>query len=188
MIKTTKLSQEQSIEKASNAYQAYMAALDGNKKELPGHLFDELTDVNITGMVNGRHITRKELIAMHSEYFESGTKATIMHLKRVGKNQLDAKVRLHNDNGDRFLRKLLTVRNGKIVAFIKYTSTLASMYPSDSDKKQTRPRHYYAGSTIVECAVATDTKTHHKRDQVNHFFTEAFEKIGIKSHPESSAE
>lgn len=183
-----KTKEEQSIEKARNAYQAYMAALDGNKKKLPEHLFDELTDANITGMVNGRHITRKELVAMHSEYFESGTKATIMHLKRVGNNQLDAKVRLHNENGDRFLRKLLTVRNGKIVAFIKYTSTLASMYPSDSAKKQTRPRYYYAGSTIVECAVASDTKTHHKRDQVHHFFTETFEKIGIKSHPESSAE
>jgi hypothetical protein len=54
---------------------------------------------------------------------------------------------------------------------MKYTATLASLYPKDQDKKLTRPRHYYTGSTVVECAVASDRKID-QRDQIKQFFIE----------------
>ena len=142
-------------------------------------------------MINGRYFTRNELIEMHSEYFEQGSKGKVIQLNQVGKNQLDVKIHIKNENGDLFQRKLFTVNNGKVVTTMKYTATLASMYPNDS-AKSTRPRYYYAGSTIVECEVASDRKTQQKSDQMKHFFIDkkvaacnAFQKIRIKPQPQT---
>jgi len=168
---TQKLSHEQSLEIAQSNWRKYVAQLDGSKKSLPEHLFDEVFHEDVTGMSDGHLITRIQLKEIHSEYFESGSKATILHLKQVGKCSLDIKIRLQNETGDYFVRTLLTVRDGKVATSMKYTATLASLYPEDQDKKLTRPRHYYTGSTAVECAVASDRKID-QRDQIKHFFIE----------------
>lgn len=162
--------------------------LDGNKKQLPEHLFNNLFHDNLTGMADGDHITKIQLKEIHSRHFENGYKAKISHLKQVGKRSLDVKIRLQNETGDgHFVRKLLTVKDGKVVTLMKYTSTLASLYLQDSSKKLTkRPNYYHTGSTIVECTVATATKTDH-RDQIKRFFVEqnaaarqAFKKISLR--------
>ena len=151
-----KISQKESLEKATDAIVAYVSLLDGTKKKLPEDLFDEIYQTNFTGIIDNRHfITRQDLKEIHSGYFMDGCNAKIIHLRQVGECSIDMKLRLHSEKGDLFIRKLYTIKDGKVATVMKYTATLASMYPSDSAKKQLRPRHYYSGSTIVECAVAS---------------------------------
>jgi hypothetical protein len=194
MIMTQKLSHKKSLEVAQSNFQNYMAQLDGSMKPFPEHLFDEVFHDDVTGMAEGHLITRIQLKEIHSGYFEKGSKATILHLKQVGKCSLDVKIRLQNDTGDYFIRKLFTIRDGKIATSMKYTVTLASFYPKDSAKKLTRPRHYYTGSTAVEFAVVSDRKIN-QRDQVKHFFIEqnaaarrAFKKMRIHHKTRSCSE
>eukprot|EP00984_Skeletonema_dohrnii_P039119 scaffold43137_cov144-Skeletonema_dohrnii-CCMP3373.AAC.2 len=152
--------------------------LDGSEKPLPEHQFDALFHEDITGMADGHLITRMQLKEKHSCYFENGYKAKISHLKQVGKNSLDVKIRLQNEAGEgHFVRKLVTVRDGKIATSMEYTATLASLYVQESSRKltvpatATRPKYYYSGSTKVECKVASD-RTTNQRDQMRRFFIE----------------
>mmetsp|Transcript_25550 Transcript_25550/g.51231 ORF Transcript_25550/g.51231 Transcript_25550/m.51231 type:complete len:173 (-) Transcript_25550:9-527(-) len=95
----------------------------------------------------------------------------------VGKNSLDVKIRLQNEAGEgHFVRKLVTVKDGKIATSMEYTATLASLYVQESSRKltvlpATRPKYYHSGSTIVECTVASD-RTTDQRDQMRRFFIE----------------
>mmetsp|Transcript_4421 Transcript_4421/g.6442 ORF Transcript_4421/g.6442 Transcript_4421/m.6442 type:complete len:143 (+) Transcript_4421:177-605(+) len=117
-------------------------------------------------MADGHHITRMQLKEKHSCYFENGYRAKISHLK----------IRLQNEAGEgHFVRKLVTVKDGKIATSMEYTATLASLYVQESSRKltvpATRPNYYYSGSTIVECTVASD-RTTDQRDQIRRFFIE----------------
>ena len=130
-------------------------------------------------MADGHHITRIQLKEIHSSYFTNGCEASLCRIKQVGKNALDVKIRLQNETGDgHFVRKLLTIsRDGKVATSMTYTATFASLYPKDSVKMRRRPRYYYTGSTIVECAVAADRETYQRyqvmdKNQIRLFFVE----------------
>ena len=177
---SNKLSNKKSIEVVKRNFLNYIKMLDGNKKQLPEHLFNNLFHDKLTGMADGDHITKIHLKEIHSRHFENGCKAKISHLKQVGECSLDVKIRLQNEAGDgHFVRKLITVRDGKVVTLMKYTSSLASLYLQDSSRKLTaRPDYYHSGSTVV----APD-----QRDQIKRFFVEqnaaarqAFQKITIR--------
>mmetsp|Transcript_26682 Transcript_26682/g.45414 ORF Transcript_26682/g.45414 Transcript_26682/m.45414 type:complete len:162 (-) Transcript_26682:78-563(-) len=101
---------------------------------------------------------------------------TVTGRRFVGKNSLDVKIRLQNEAGDgHFVRKLVTVKDGKIATPMEYTATLSSLYVQESSTKltvpATRPKYYHSGSTIVECTVASD-RTTDQRDQMRRFFIE----------------
>jgi len=103
---------------------------------------------------------------------------TVTGRRFVGKNSLDVKIRLQNEAREgHFVRKLVTVRDGKIATSMEYTATLASLYVQESSRKltvtvpATRPKYYYSGSTIVECTVASD-RTTDQRDQIRRFIIE----------------
>ena len=167
MIMTHKQSHKKSLAVALRNFVNYIKMLDGSEKPLPEHQFDALFHNNITGMADGHLMTRMQLKEKHSCYFENGYRAKISHLKQVGKNSLDVKIRLQNEAGEgHFVRKLVTVRDGKIATSMEYTATLASLYVQESSRKLN-----YSGSTIVECTVASD-RTTDQRDQMKRFFTE----------------
>lgn len=146
--------------------------------------------MTITGMVDGHYITRTQLKEMHSCLFENGCRAKIAHLKPVGKCSLDVKIRLQDETGDGyFVRKLITIRDGKVANSMEYTATLASLYLQDSLRKLTVAR---PDSTIVECTTASATEAD-QRNQMRRNFMEknaaacqAFKKMRIIRPKESS--
>ena len=169
------LSHKKSVEVAHRKFLKYIKMMDGNKKPLPEHLFNDLFHDNLTGWADGDHINKTLLKEMHSCYFENGCKATICHLKQVGKCSVDVKIRLQNEKGDgHFVRKLITVKDGKVVTLMKYTATLASLYVQKSSSKQltltARPNYYHTGSTVVEATVAPRTKTDQFDQKMKRFF------------------
>ncbi len=171
-MRHTSLSHKKSVEVAHRKFIKYIKMMDGNKKPLPEHLFNELFHDNLTGLSDGDHINKTLLRDLHSWYFENGCKATICHLKQVGKCSVDVKIRLQNEKGDgHFVRKLITVKDGKVVTLMKYTATLASLYLQKSTRKLTaRPNYYHTGSTVVECSVVQRTKTNQFDQKMKRFF------------------
>mmetsp|Transcript_25551 Transcript_25551/g.51233 ORF Transcript_25551/g.51233 Transcript_25551/m.51233 type:complete len:192 (-) Transcript_25551:49-624(-) len=174
MIMTHKQSHKKSLAVAQRNFVNYIKMLDGSEKPLPEHHFDALFHGDITGMADGHHITRMQLKEKHSCFLKMVTGRRF--LTQVGKNSLDVKIRLQNEAGDgHFVRKLVTVKDGKIATSMEYTATLASLYVQESSTKltvpATRPKYYHSGSTIVECTVASD-RTTDQRDQMRRFFIE----------------
>mmetsp|Transcript_6917 Transcript_6917/g.10093 ORF Transcript_6917/g.10093 Transcript_6917/m.10093 type:complete len:142 (-) Transcript_6917:14-439(-) len=113
---------------------------------------------------------RRRFLNISSIFHDNGCKAKIAHynLKPVGNCSLDVKIRLQNERGEGcIVRKLITVRDGKVAYLMEYSARLASLYLQDSSRKLTGAR---LDSALVECtASATETD---QRNQMRRYFME----------------
>lgn len=100
-------------------FRRYLAAFDGKKKDFSEveNLFDALFHTTFSDTIHFRHraVSREQTKALHAIYFAMGTRATLIHYRRVGLNTIDASYRLLNDQEDIVTRQLITRQNVRIV-------------------------------------------------------------------------
>jgi len=100
-------------------FRQYLAAFDGKKKDFSEveHLFDALFHKEFCDTINFRQqaVSREQMKALHAKYFAMGTKATLVHYRRVGFSTIDVSYNLFNDQEEVVTRQLITRQNGRIV-------------------------------------------------------------------------
>ena len=99
-------------------FRQYLAAFDGKKKDFAEveDLFDALFHEEFSDSVYVHHqaVSREEIKALHATYFAMGTKAKLLHYRRVGFKTIDVSYNLFNDHEEIVTRQLLTRQNGRV--------------------------------------------------------------------------
>ena len=124
-----KIQEEQQDEEQSTKYligptleqrfRQYLAAFDGKKKDFSEvePLFDALFHEEYSDTIHFRHqaVSREQTKADHAKHVAMGSKATLVHYRRVGFNTIDVSYVFFNDQEEVVTRQLLTRQNGRII-------------------------------------------------------------------------
>jgi hypothetical protein len=104
------------------------------------HLFDALFHMEFCDTMNFRQqdVSREHSKALHAEYFAMGTKATLVHYRRVGFSTIDVSYNLFNDQDEVVTRQLITRQNGRIVRTqqVSYRNVALNTEENDGVKQQ----------------------------------------------------
>jgi hypothetical protein len=120
----------------------YLAVFDGTKKDFSEfeHLFDALFHKEFCDTINFRQqdVSREHSKALHAEYLAMGTKATLVHYRRVGFSTIDVSYNLFNDQDEVVTRQLITRQNGRIVRTqqVSYRNVALNTEENDGVKQQ----------------------------------------------------
>jgi len=129
-----------------SALEQYVSVFDGTKKQFSEDiedLFNNLYHPDFTLVTKERtRETRDSTKQMHSRKLARGTKASIVHIKRIGLSCVDVKLRLVNDLEDITTRVLFTLFDNKMIKGIHHEDTFISTIAS----KSRSDFYYYLGS------------------------------------------
>ena len=130
------------------ALRKYVAAFDGTRKPFSGteqQLFDDLFHKSYSvKFKDGKRVDRAEVRNRHAGYFTEGYKATLLHFRKIGLECVDFQVLQENDYGERVIRLVCSVENGK----------LARAYHVDSFGSIARAScagHFHRYNVIAKC-------------------------------------
>ena len=101
------------------ALRQYIAAFDGtnsiSQEEFKSR-FDNLHHKDYTFHAsNGNALTREQMYERHANQFSSGTKATLIHFRKLGLDCFDVKIALDNGEKHMTIRKVTTISDKRAV-------------------------------------------------------------------------
>ena len=121
-----------------SALQEYLAAFDGSNNDFSQieHLFDALYhEASMCTSKEGKKLTRVQTKMLHSKYLAKGSKAPLLHYKRIGFTCADIKFRMVNGEEDTTIHLVVTIFEHKIakswVIDDSFRSTLKAKCASD---------------------------------------------------------
>jgi hypothetical protein len=100
-----------------SALQEYLAAFDGSNKDFSQieHLFDALYHEALVCIPSdGTERTRDQTKMLHAKYLSKGSKATLLHYKRIGLTCADIKIGMVNSEEDTTIHLVVTIFERKI--------------------------------------------------------------------------
>eukprot|EP00984_Skeletonema_dohrnii_P011666 scaffold4679_cov81-Skeletonema_dohrnii-CCMP3373.AAC.1 len=102
-------------------FRQYLSAFDGKNKDFSKveHLFDALFHKDFFETTNNSQqqqtVSRDQTKAMHAMYFAMGTRATLIHYRKIGLHTIDISYHLCNDQVDIVVRQLSSRMQNSIV-------------------------------------------------------------------------
>eukprot|EP00984_Skeletonema_dohrnii_P022227 scaffold11345_cov85-Skeletonema_dohrnii-CCMP3373.AAC.1 len=127
-------------------FRQYLSAFDGKKKDFSKveHLFDALFHKDFFETTNNSQqqqtVSREQTKAMHVMYFAMGTRATLIHYRRIGLHTIDISYHLFNisyhlfnDQVDIVIRQLSSRMQNSIVRTQQVSCRKVAL---DNDGKQ----------------------------------------------------
>ena len=102
-------------------FRQYLSAFDGKKKDFSEveHLFDALFHKYFFETNNHlqqqQAVSREQIKAIHAMHFAMGTRATLIHYRRIGFHTIDVSYHLYNDQVDIAVRQLSSRMQNRIV-------------------------------------------------------------------------
>ena len=120
-------------------FRQYLSAFDGKKKDFSKveHLFDALLHQDFSETNNHiqlqQAVSREQMKAIHAMYFAMGTRATLIHYRRIGLHTIDISYHLFNDQVDIVVRQLSSRMQNSIVRTHQVSCRKVAL---DDDDKQ----------------------------------------------------
>ena len=98
-------------------FEAYIAAFDGTSKDMSevSNLFEQIYDDNFIYQADGNPVDKAQIKQYQSDFFQLGSKATLLLFKEVAPDTVEFKFRMVNDKVDVVVHNVARVRNNKFI-------------------------------------------------------------------------